>query len=197
MIDRGLNNLVLGILIGLTTLFYLSENCPAIANDKVLQSELEPLIAAHDGNVAVAIKDLESGAQYFYRANEVMPTASLIKLPVMIAAYRAAETGTFDLDKAIQLKEQDKVPGSGILSTHFSAGTTLPMCDAIRLMIAYSDNTATNLAVNELGLATTNNLMNDLGLLETKLHSLVYRRDTSIPMHCCWPYRIQSVDSLD
>lgn len=180
MTDRPLNSVAAGMLIGLATLFCLEGNCLLIANDATLQSQIEPLIAAHDGSVAVAIKHLQTGAQYYYRADEVMPTASLIKLPVMVAAYRSADAGALELDSRIQLKEEDRVPGSGILSTHFSAGTTLPMRDAIRLMIAYSDNTATNLVVNGLGLATTNSVMNELGLMETKLHSLVYRRDTSI-----------------
>ncbi len=85
-----------------------------------------------------------------------MPTASLIKFPVMIAAYDAVEKGKLSLDDMIELKKDDKVPGSGILTSHFSPGTTISLRDAIHLMIVYSDNTATNLVLDKLGLPATN-----------------------------------------
>ena len=57
-----------------------------------------------------------------FHDTEVMPTASLIKFPVMIEAYRQAAAKKVDLTSAVVLKEQDKVPGSGILTSHFTAG---------------------------------------------------------------------------
>jgi beta-lactamase class A len=56
-----------------------------------LASELKPLIAAHAGNVSVAIKNLETGESFLHQETQVMPTASLIKFPVMIELYRQAE----------------------------------------------------------------------------------------------------------
>ena len=109
-----------------------------------------------------------------------MPTASLIKLPVMIEAYRQAAAGKIDLDAPVTLREEDKVPGSGILTTQFSAGAQFPLRDAIRLMIAYSDNTATNLVLDQIGLKSTNDYMEKLGFSNTKIHAKVFRRDTSI-----------------
>ena len=61
---------------------------------ETLEERLKPLIAAHEGQVAVAVKHLERRETYFHRADEPMPTASLIKFPVMIEAYRQARTGT-------------------------------------------------------------------------------------------------------
>ena len=117
---------------------------------------------------------------FHYRADDPMPTASLIKLPVMVEAYRQAEAKMLSLDKMIALRAEDKVPGSGILTPHFSPGTSLSLRDLIRLMIAYSDNTATNLVVEQIGLANTSRTMETMGWSNTKLHSLVFRRDTSI-----------------
>ena len=54
--------------------------------------------------------------------------------------------------------------GSGILTAHFSAGTTISLRDAIHLMIVYSDNTATNLVLDRIGLKSTARLMESLGL---------------------------------
>ncbi len=110
----------------------------------------------------------------------MMPTASLIKLPVMIEAYRQAEEGKLSLDELLELRKEDQVPGSGILTDHFSPGLRVSLRDAIRLMIRYSDNTATDLVADRIGLASTAQTMAKLGWPETQLHSKVFRRDTSI-----------------
>ncbi len=98
----------------------------------------------------------------------------------MIEAYRQADAGRLDLTKLITLNEDDKVPGSGILTQHFSSGMQLSVRDAIRLMMAYSDNTATNLVLDAIGLPATARAMEELGYPNTKVHSKVYRRDLSI-----------------
>ncbi len=145
-----------------------------------LARSIEPLIAGHRGEVAVAIKHLGSGVGFVHRGDVPMPTASLIKLAVLVTVYDQLESGRLRADQLLELTEEDKVPGSGILTTQFSAGTQITLRDAIRLMIAYSDNTATNLVVEAIGLPATADQMVRLGFPNTKLHSLVYRRDTSI-----------------
>ncbi len=145
-----------------------------------LAQRIEPLIKAHKGKVAVVVKNLKTGESYAYHADDVMPTASLIKFPVMIEAYRQAAAGQVDLDSMITLREQDKVPGSGILTDHFTAGATFSLRDAIRLMIRYSDNTATNLVLDAIGMSATAETMAKLGCPDTKIHSKVYRRSTSV-----------------
>ena len=109
-----------------------------------------------------------------------MPTASLIKFPVMIETYRQAAAKKVDLDRVLTLKEADKVPGSGVLTNHFTAGATFTLRDAVRLMIAFSDNTATNLVLDAIGIGATAATMEKLGYPNTKIHSKVFRRDTSV-----------------
>jgi len=145
-----------------------------------LTESLRPLIDAHEGDVAVFIRHLESGEQFAFRADAVQPTASLIKLPVMVTAYRMADAGQLDLARLITLSDADKVPGSGILTDHLTSGISLSVRDAIRLMIRYSDNTATNLVVGQIGLPSTAATMESLGFPQTRLNSKVYRGDTSI-----------------
>lgn len=154
--------------------------CSAAAPPSELAERLEPIIASHKGQVAVAVKHLQQDVTYEYQADVAMPTASLIKLPIMIEAYRQAADGKIDLAAPVTLREEDKVPGSGILTYHFSAGTQIPLRDAIRLMIVYSDNTATNLVVDQIGLPATTARMQELGCPNTQLHAKVFRRDTSI-----------------
>ncbi|MAG94079.1 MAG: hypothetical protein CMJ48_10050, partial [Planctomycetaceae bacterium] len=145
-----------------------------------LKALLAPLIEAHQGKVAIAIKHLETSETFDHRADEPMPTASLIKFPVMAEAYRQAEQGRVELEGLIALREDDKVPGSGILTTHLSAGTKLSLRDAIRLMIAYSDNTATNLTLEAIGIRSTAEFMESLGMPNTKIHAKVFRRESSV-----------------
>lgn len=150
------------------------------ADAQSLAERLTPLITAHEGDVAVAVKHLTKGDSFTYKADEPMPTASLIKLPVMVEAYRQAAEGKIDLNSIVTFKEEDKTPGSGILSTQFSPGASFTLRDAIRLMIAYSDNSATNLVVAPIGLSATTEYMDKLGLPNTRLHAFVYRPQSSI-----------------
>ena len=152
--------------------------CVLMAGE-TLESRLLPLIQAHKGKVAVAVKNLETGESFAYQADEPMPTASLIKFPIMVEAFRQASEKKVDFDRPITLKKEDKVPGSGILTDHFSEGATFPLRDAVHLMIVFSDNTATNLVLDAIGIRSTAETMEKLGYPHTKAHSKVYRRDTS------------------
>jgi beta-lactamase class A len=152
----------------------------ARAAEKDLEARVAPLAAAHKGTVAVAVKNLKTGEEFALRADEVLPTASLIKLPVMVEAYWQAAEGTVKLDTTLTLRKGDKVQGSGILTPHFSDGATFPLRDAVRLMIVYSDNTATNIVLDRIGLASTNARMAKLGLPETRINAKVFRADTRI-----------------
>jgi D-alanyl-D-alanine carboxypeptidase (penicillin-binding protein 5/6) len=167
------------------------------AAKKSLEQVLVPAITAHRGDVAIAVKHLKSGESYEYRADEPMPTASLIKLPVMIAAYEASDKGKLSLDTRTELKAEDKVPGSGVLTAHFSPGATISLRDAIHLMIVYSDNTATNLVLDQLGLATTNDCMESLGCSDTRINSKVFRRDTSIAPERSTQFGLGSTSARD
>jgi beta-lactamase class A len=156
---------------------------PAVATEKSspgLARRLEPIIEKHRGKVAVAVKNLRTGETFLHQPDLVMPTASLIKFPVMMEAYRQAAEGKIDLGRHVTVRKEDKVPGSGILTQHFSDGTSFPLRDAIRLMITYSDNTATNLVLDAIGIGATAATMERMGYPNTKIHAKVFRRDTSV-----------------
>jgi D-alanyl-D-alanine carboxypeptidase (penicillin-binding protein 5/6) len=164
----------------LATLLSVSTILAAVVHAADLAGAVRPLIEAHEGDVAVAIKNLKTGESFEYHADRPMGTASMIKFPLMVAAYQQAEDGKLDLDEMITLKKSDKVPGSGILTDHFSSGAEISLRDAIHLMIVYSDNTATNLVIDKVGIKPVAELMEKLGCPDTKLNSKVFRRDTSV-----------------
>lgn len=151
----------------------------AYAADKDLEARIAPFAKAHKGRVAVLVKNLKTGETYSLNADDVMPTASLIKLPVMVETYWQVAEGTVRLETTLTLKKDDKVPGSGILTQHFSDGATFPLRDAVRLMIVYSDNTATNLVLDQIGIPSTNVRMEKLGLKNTRINAKVFKGSTT------------------
>jgi len=154
--------------------------CPAADPAHVgVADRLEALAALHHGKVAIALKHLGCGETYFRDADDVMPTASLIKLAVMAEVYAQAEAGKVKLDDMVTLKKDDQVPGSGILTDHFSPGASFSLRDAVRLMIVYSDNTATNLVLDKVGIKSVNERMAGLGLKHTRINAKVFKGSTT------------------
>src|SRR5258708_2979889 len=80
-----------------------------------LESLLAPLAKGHQGTVAIAVKNLSSGESYALNADEPLPTASLIKFPIMVETYYRFNEGKNRPDDMIVLAQEDKVGGSGIL----------------------------------------------------------------------------------
>ncbi|HCD03530.1 MAG TPA: serine hydrolase, partial [Planctomycetaceae bacterium] len=150
------------------------------AEDARLAARIKPLVSRHKGQVSVLVKHLGSGRSFAWKPDRPMPTASLIKLAVMVEVYRQVDRDRVDLDDRLKLDEDDKVPGSGLLRKYFTTGSRLTLRDAVRLMIAVSDNTATNLVLDHIGLKSTNRTMSRLGHLNTRIHAKVFRRETSI-----------------
>src|SRR5262249_32891968 len=98
---------------------------------------------------------------------------------VLLEVYQQAEEGKVKLADRITLRADDKVPGSGILTDHFSEGATFTLRDAARLMIAFSDNTATNLVLERIGIPNVNKRMEAWGCPNTRIHAKVYRGSTT------------------
>jgi beta-lactamase class A len=151
----------------------------AQAQEKSLADRLMPLIKAHRGKVAVALLHLDDGVSFDCDGDEPMPTGSLIKFMVMIEVYQQVAEGKVKLSDIVVLRDSDKVQGSGILTYHFSDGATFPLRDAVRLMIAFSDNTATNLVLDRIGIPSTNRRMADWGFPNSRIHAKVFRGSTT------------------
>jgi beta-lactamase class A len=149
------------------------------AEERSLASRLTELAKAHHGRVAIGVKHLTTGEEFCLHADEAMPTASLIKLAVMIEVYQQAAEGRIHLADPVTLKKEDKVPGAGVLTDHFTPGLTFPLKDAVSLMIALSDNTATNLVLDKIGIGATAARMEQWGYPNTKIHAKVFRGSTT------------------
>lgn len=163
----------------LACMFALGLAFPLHAAEPSLESRIKPIAEAHKGKIAVAVKDLDSGESYVLNGDEVMQTASLIKTAIMAATYARADDKALDLNRMVTLTKTDKVLGAGILTNHFSDGATFCIRDAIRLMIRYSDNTATNLVLDQVGIKTVNEWTKKMGIPETRINAKVFKGSTT------------------
>jgi beta-lactamase class A len=141
--------------------------------EKVLWQKLEATVSEVDRNLdgvlAVAILDLTTGQKYLLRADEVLPTASSIKIAILAELYRQAQQGKLKLSDLYTLQSSDMVGGSGITSVLTPGVTRLTLRDVAGLMISVSDNSATNVIIDRVGMENVNALLDSLGLTHTRL----------------------------
>jgi beta-lactamase class A len=124
-------------------------------------------ILSFDGDVFVYARNLATGASFGWREDERVRTASTIKLPIMAAVFAKVRKGEARWNERIELRDQDKVSGSGVLQ-ELSHGVQLPQRDQVRLMIVVSDNTATNLVLDRITADAVNDFLDTLGLRQTR-----------------------------
>lgn len=142
-----------------------------------------PDIAADRGNLrkfveGVLEEDSEEFAIYLLRPSKEkqawiyqsrpMRPASMIKLFVMAAAMQEVKDGKLSLDEVVVLQEEDMVGGAGIL-TEYEDGLRIPMWKVMELMITESDNTATNILIDRIGMNKINQYLQKYGYQDTTL----------------------------
>lgn len=134
-----------------------------------LAEEVTSSIKQFPGTVGVYIKDLRTGATIKFNENKLLPSASLVKIPIMAAVFQAINDGNLSLDKEIVLRKKHKVGGSGKLR-RYRSGRKFTVKKLVELMITESDNTATNMLTDLLGFSYINHLFqNKLNLESTNL----------------------------
>lgn len=154
---------------------------PVRADTAALHRTLDSLAAAHHGVVGYSVRNLDTGEQLSLRGDETFPTASLIKVPVLVTLYDLVAKGAISLDDPLTVLKIDQVPGSGVLR-FLHPGTVLTVHDAAWLMITLSDNTATNLLLDRIIIRRVWEKMESLGLMHTKVHSKTFLRISSVAM---------------
>jgi len=141
-----------------------------------LSEQVQALIAKFPGTVGIDAVNLKTGAAFSFHADDPVPTASTIKLPIMIELFYEASEGHLDWNQKLELSDAEKVSGSGVL-TELSGGDALPIRDLMHLMIVVSDNTATNLILERIGGGAVNRRMRQLELEQTAvMHNIMEPR---------------------
>ena len=139
---------------------------------------LLPRLAALPGEVSVYARDLTTGETCGYQPDIPLVAASVIKLPILVEAFRQARDGLLSMDESVSIRPEQKMPSCGAL-TYLHDGLTVTLRDLCALMIIVSDNTATNILIRRLGMENINAGMRALGLEKSTLRRLLFDMEAS------------------
>jgi len=132
-----------------------------------LRARIEAVDRRLDGVLGVSVKDLKGGMTLDVRPAEPFPQASSIKLAVLYELYRQAEEGRVDLGELTR-PPLPRVRGGGVLQ-ELGDQVSLTWRDVAVLMMGWSDNAATNVLIDRVGMDTVNGRLAALGLRATRL----------------------------
>jgi beta-lactamase class A len=118
------------------------------------------------GVISYYVEDLQTGRTIVWNENQQLPAGSVIKLPIAVSVFEQELAGKLQLDAEVVLKKTDKADGSGVLKRTRS-GTKLTVASLLELMLQRSDNTATNMLTDLLGLEEINGACRRQGLTAT------------------------------
>ena len=134
----------------------------------ILNQACEKEIAKFRGKPCIVIKDLSKGWEFRINQNAILPSASIVKIPIMACCFYAAMEGKIDLEALTILRVNDKTAGSGILKNE-PVGSKISVGQLIELMITKSDNTAANKLISMLGFDYLNSCFKQFGLEHTNI----------------------------
>lgn len=154
---------------------------PQRADTAALRRTLDSLSDAHHGVVGYTVHNLDTGERLERRGDETFPTASLIKVPILVTVFDLVERKMLALDDPLTVLKIDQVPGAGQLQ-FLHPGLIVTVRDAAWLMTTVSDNTATNLLLDRIVIRRVWDKMEALGLPHTKVHSKTFSRASSVAM---------------
>lgn len=143
--------------------------------------KVEDRVGGYGGVAGVYVRDLDADFGYGVRADEEFFSASIIKVPVMVAVYRKVEQGELSFSQPVELKEEDWAAGAGWLQWE-KAGTEQALGDLLLLMMTQSDNVATNALVRLVGgKEHVNEVARSLGAQNTLLYQKVSSERGAVP----------------
>jgi beta-lactamase class A len=150
-----------------------SPSTPSTEKQKILWQKLETAIHdvdEHlDGVMGVAIEDLKTGDHFFLHENEAFAQASSIKIAVLANLYLQAQQGKLKLTDLYTVQASDLVPDSDIMGGLTPGVTRVTLRDLATMMVAVSDNSATNVLIDRVGMDNVNRMLDSLGLAHTRL----------------------------
>ncbi|NIP60670.1 MAG: hypothetical protein GWM92_19875 [Gemmatimonadetes bacterium] len=143
------------------------------------RTRLARLAREFEGVAGIQATDLVTGERFGVHEDLVFPQGSAIKIPVLLELFRRADDDPRLLARRRRITAADQVGGSGVLKDLTDGGTELTLEDLAVLMITESDNTATNLLIDEVGMGPVNRLMDGLGASSTRLRRKMIRPEAS------------------
>jgi beta-lactamase class A len=168
---RFKNGLVLSLMVMVPAV--LRAQAVASKPDDALTKRVQALAAEHHGDIALFAVDLRTHATVELNADTPVQTASVIKLGILYEAMEQVRAGKVHWDDKITLRKEDQVPGSGVL-LFFDTPLPLTLKDVLTMMVVMSDNSASNLAMDHIGIANVDRRLAMLGLKDTYLYKKIF-----------------------
>jgi len=134
-----------------------------------MTASLDALSARYSGRVSIYIKDLKTGRVWMHNPDDLFPAASLIKVPILIATFYKLKEGGVSLDERLKITRLNRRGGSGSLKWR-PDGTSLTLRDVLTHMINESDNTATQMVLERIGIGYVQQQFPRMGLLYTGIY---------------------------
>jgi beta-lactamase class A len=134
-----------------------------------LSQDLNATAGEYDGIMGIYVKDLTSGQNFGVNADTIFPQASSIKIPILIELLRQSQSGKINLAARVEIHRAATVAGSGVLQFFSDGGSAVSLRDLAVLMVVLSDNSATNLLIDRVGMDNVNSLLDSVGLHQTRL----------------------------
>jgi beta-lactamase class A len=166
---------LLTLVLFLSAMPALAQSPPSASSEKhavlwqKLERDIRQTTEAVDGVMAVVVTDLTSGEQILIHPDELMPQASSIKIAVLLELYRQSQSGRLSLSDGYVVRAEDLVQDSDIMNGLTPGVTRLTLRDLATMMVAVSDNAATNVLIDRLGMEEVNATLSSLGLRSTRL----------------------------
>lgn len=140
------------------------------------QRDLETLASTANGIVGVSVVDLTTNRRFDVNGVTVFPQGSAIKVPLLIELFRQADAKALSLIDRVTLTAADRTGGSSLLQYFSDGGSALSLHDLTVPMVVLSDNTATNMLIDKVGMDKVNATMTALGAANTKLRRKMIRQ---------------------
>lgn len=134
-----------------------------------MEAQVQDIDQHLDGVMGVAIEDLTTGDHFLLHEDEVFAQASSIKITVLADLYLQAQQGKLKLTDLYTVQSADLVPDSDIMNGLTPGVTRVTLRDLATMMIAVSDNSATNVLIDKVGMQNVNAMLDSLGLTHTRL----------------------------
>jgi len=147
----------------------------AMAGLAGIEGQVAAKVKAFHGQMGVYAKNLATGETIAVNADQRFPTASLIKVAVMAETFRQMNEGRFAETTPVTLRASDKAGDETVPLNMLHNGTVLTVGDLLHFMIAYSDNTATNLLIGLVGTQNVDKLLDSYDLTKTRLYRPTFR----------------------
>ncbi|MCI3922981.1 class A beta-lactamase-related serine hydrolase [Paenibacillus sp. TRM 82003] len=136
---------------------------------EALRRNITDIVQGAGGHWGVAIEEIGTGERFEWNGSDPFNAVSLIKLPIMAAVFEGAEQRRFRLTDRIDLTDDDRAGGSGVLQ-HMPSVASLSVRDLVTLMIIQSDNTATNVLIDLVGKERIGSVMSEFEMNGSVFH---------------------------